>query len=97
MRRQDFIPISDVVRRYGEREEMKEGRLAIHVEKAVRDYFGEILLRYVSEIKYEGGVLTIKTSSAPFRANLMMERERMITKLCGDLGAEAIREIRILF
>ncbi len=97
MRRQDFIPISDVVRRYGERDEMKEGRLVIHVEKAVRDYLGETLLRYVSEIKFEGGVLTIRTSSAPFRANLMMERERMKTKICGALGTDAIREIRVLF
>lgn len=98
MRRRDFISIADVVRQYGDRDELRSGRHSLRVKVFTKEYLGERLLSYVSDIKFEqdNGVLIIKTQSAPLRSNLLMERERMQRMINERMKSNVVRAVQIV-
>ena len=54
---------------------------------------GTTLCSYFSDMKFENKTLYIKVNSAPFRSNLLMQRNALISRLNDEAGAFLVKEI----
>lgn len=65
------------------------------IEKKWNDILGNLLDNSVIITDYKDHVLTIKTSSSTWRAEVMLRKEQIIRKLNKELGENTIKEIII--
>jgi len=54
---------------------------------------GTTLCSYFSDMKFENKTLYIKVNSAPFRSNLLMQRNALISRLNDEAGVFLVKEI----
>jgi predicted nucleic acid-binding Zn ribbon protein len=98
---------SHVRRRRGHPEPLGEalGRLtkALGITKTLDEYgvlttwsavVGERIAGVTSALRIENGVLFVGVATAPWRAELSMQRHEIIRKINAALGKDVVREIR---
>ena len=92
-------------RRKGHPEQVGEalGRLtrALGIGKALDDYgvlvgsvVGERIAAVTAALRMENGVLFVSVTTAPWRAELSMQRHEIIRKINAAVGKDVVREIR---
>ncbi len=94
-------------RRKGHPEQVGEalGRLtrALGIGKALDDYgvlvawgsvVGERIAAVTAALRMEKGVLFVSVTTAPWRAELSMQRHEIIRKINAAVGKDVVREIR---
>lgn len=70
--------------------------LAVQVEEVWPRVMGETVARLTRSVEVKDGVLIVRVSSAALKAQLFENRFELVRKLNEAVGAEAIRDCRIL-
>ncbi len=96
MRRNKVESIGDVIRQYLRQEGLETPLNETRMAAAWPEAMGPVVARYTGDVFVKNQVLYVHLKSPALKANLMMEREVLVRKLNGFVGAQVIRSIVFL-
>ena len=90
------MKISDALVDFLRENGLERSVLAVQVEEVWPRVMGETVARLTRSVEVKDGVLIVHVSSAALKAQLFENRFELVRKLNDAVGAEAIRDCRIL-
>ena len=90
------MTISDALVDFLRENGLERSVLAVQVEEVWPRVMGETVARLTRSVEVKDGVLIVRVSSAALKAQLFENRFELVRKLNEAVGAEAIRDCRIL-
>lgn len=90
------MTISDALVDFLRENGLERSVLAVQVEEVWPRVMGETVARLTRSVEVKDGVLIVRVSSAALKAQLFENRFELVRKLNDAVGAEAIRDCRIL-
>jgi len=90
------MTISDALVDFLRENGLERSVLAVQVEEVWPRVMGETVARLTRSVEVKDGVLIVHVSSAALKAQLFENRFELVRKLNDAVGAEAIRDCRIL-
>ena len=90
------MTISDALVDFLRENGLERSVLAVQVEEVWPRVMGETVSRLTRSVEVKDGVLIVHVSSAALKAQLFENRFELVRKLNEAVGAEAIRDCRIL-
>ncbi|MBR6167690.1 MAG: DUF721 domain-containing protein [Paludibacteraceae bacterium] len=90
------MTISDALVDFLRENGLERSVLAVQVEEVWPRVMGETVARLTRSVEVKDGVLIVHVSSAALKAQLFENRFELVRKLNEAVGAEAIRDCRIL-
>ena len=88
--------ISDALVEYLRESGLEQSVLDVQVEEAWPRVMGETVTNLTRSIKVQHGMLIVHINSAALKAQLFENRFELVRKLNEAVGAEAIKDCRIL-
>jgi predicted nucleic acid-binding Zn ribbon protein len=88
--------ISDALVEYLRESGLEQSVLDVQVEEAWPRVMGETVTNLTRSIKVQNGMLIVHINSAALKAQLFENRFELVRKLNEAVGAEAIKDCRIL-
>lgn len=88
--------ISDALVEYLRESGLEQSVLDVQVEEAWPRVMGETVTNLTRSIKVQNGMLIVHINSAALKAQLFENRFELVRKLNKAVGAEAIKDCRIL-
>lgn len=65
------------------------------IEQIWRDTFGQVISGYTSSVKFRDGVLTVVITSAPLKQEMVMSKDKVLSKLNKALKYKKVTELII--
>ena len=90
------MTISDALVDFLRENGLERSVLAVQVEEVWPRVMGETVARLTRSVEVKDGLLIVHVSSAALKAQLFENRFELVRKLNEAVGAEAIRDCRIL-
>ncbi|MBQ1859395.1 MAG: DUF721 domain-containing protein [Paludibacteraceae bacterium] len=90
------MTISDALVDFLRENGLERSVLAVQVEEVWPRVMGETVARLTRSVEVKDGMLIVHVSSAALKAQLFENRFELVRKLNEAVGAEAIRDCRIL-
>ncbi|MBQ5379074.1 MAG: DUF721 domain-containing protein [Paludibacteraceae bacterium] len=90
------MTISDALVDFLRENGLERSVLAVQVEEVWPRVMGETVARLTRRVEVKDGMLIVHVSSAALKAQLFENRFELVRKLNEAVGAEAIRDCRIL-
>ena len=75
---------------------LEKSVLEVQVEEAWPQVMGDVVTRLTRSVEVKEGVLYVRVNSAALKTQLFENRFELVRKLNEAVGAEAIRDCRIL-
>lgn len=88
--------ISEVLVDFLRESGLEQSVLDVQVEEAWPRVMGETVTKLTRSIRVQNGMLIVHVNSAALKAQLFENRFELVRKLNDAVGAEAIRDCRIL-
>ncbi len=93
MKRGKAESIGELVRRYLRQEGLETPLNETRMAAAWTEVMGQAIARYTGDVFVRNEVLYVHLKSPALRADLMMNRERLVNRLNTYVGAQVIRDI----
>ena len=90
------MKISDALVDFLRESGLEKSVLAVQVEEAWPRVMGPMVAQLTRSVEVKDGMLIVRVSSAALKAQLFENRFELVRKLNEAVGAEAIRDCRIL-
>ena len=90
------MKISDALVDFLRESGLEQSVLVVQVEEAWPRVMGETVAHLTRSVEVKDGMLIVRVSSAALKAQLFENRFELVRKLNEAVGAEAIRDCRIL-
>ena len=75
---------------------LEQSVLEVQVEEAWPQVMGDVVTRLTKSVEVKDGMLIVRVSSAALKTQLFENRFELVRKLNAAVGAEVIRDCRIL-
>ena len=90
------VGLGDAIVAYLRESGLEKSVLEVQVEEAWPQVMGDVVTRLTRSVEVKEGVLYVRVNSAALKTQLFENRFELVRKLNEAVGAEAIRDCRIL-
>lgn len=87
--------MADALKKFLEKSRFNGYIKALQIEDVWEQIMGKTIARYTEKIQIHGQVLYITTSIAPLKQELLYQKDKIIERVNGVLGAGTIKEVVI--
>ncbi|MCM1034451.1 MAG: DUF721 domain-containing protein [Paludibacter sp.] len=96
MRRRNTESVAEVIMQFLREQGLEKPFLEHKLIEAWPRVFGPMIAKYTGTIEIKNGVLFVQIHSAALRQELFLCRFQLVQKLNKEVGAEVIKDIRLL-
>ena len=90
------LSISDALVEYLRESGLEQSVLEVQIEEVWPQVMGDVVTRLTRSVEVKKGVLFVRVNSAAIKAQLFENRFELVRKLNEAVGAQVIRDCRIL-
>lgn len=90
------VGLGDAIVAYLRESGLEKSVLEVQVEEAWPQVMGDVVTRLTRSVEVKEGVLYVRVNSAALKTQLFENRFELVRKLNEAVGAEAIKDCRIL-
>lgn len=90
------LSLTDALIGFLRENDLEQPVLEVQVEQVWTQVMGDIVTRLTRSVEVKNGVLYVRVNSAALKAQLFENRFELVRKLNEAVGAEVIRDCRIL-
>ena len=93
MKRQNALPIGDMIRRFLREEGLESPLNEYRLIQAWETVLGKAIVRYTGQMYIKNQTLYVHLTSPALRQNLQMSRQSLVKRLNEAVGAQVIADI----
>ena len=90
------MKLGDALVEYLRESGLEKSVLEVQVEEAWPKVMGDVVKRFTRSVEVKDGMLIVRVNSAALKAQLFENRFELVRKLNEAVGAQVIRDCRIL-
>ena len=90
------MKIGDAIIQYLRENNLEQSVLDVQIEEVWPQVMGDVVNKLTRSVEVKDGVLYVRVNSAALKAQLFENRCELVRKLNEAVGAQAIRDCRIL-